>query len=66
MDNLVSQAKKVNLSEFKKIENKRAEALKPPPQEVTVDIKINYDGPLTRPPLVSMLIIQLMENLFLK
>ena len=49
LDNLVSQAKKVNLSEFKKIENKWAEALKPPPQEVTVDIKINYDGSLTRP-----------------
>ncbi|WP_410518005.1 DNA/RNA non-specific endonuclease [Hoylesella timonensis] len=48
-DNLVSRAKKVNLSEFKKIENKWAEALKPPPKKVTVDIKINYDGALTRP-----------------
>ncbi len=43
LDNLVSQAKNVNLSEFKVIENQWAKALENG-QKVTVDIVINYDS----------------------
>ena len=49
LDNLVSQARSVNLSEFKKIENKWTDVLKPPPKEVTVDIIINYTSDELRP-----------------
>ncbi len=48
LDNLVSQAKNVNLSEFKVIENQWAKALENG-QKVTVDIDINYDVGGTRP-----------------
>ncbi|WP_415331149.1 DNA/RNA non-specific endonuclease [Clostridium perfringens] len=41
LDNLVSQAKKVNLSEYKIVENQWAKALKKG-QKVTVDINIEY------------------------
>lgn len=50
LDNLVSQARSVNLSEFKKIENQWAKALnETPPKNVTVDIKISYPDGATRP-----------------
>lgn len=48
LDNLVSQAQRINLSEYKVLENKWAKALgegKP----VNVDIKINYDVGGVRP-----------------
>ena len=48
LDNLVSQAQKVNQSEFKIIENQWARALKNG-QKVTVDITINYANGSTRP-----------------
>jgi len=48
LDNLVSQAKNVNLSEFKVIENQWAKALENG-QKVTVDIDINYDAGGIRP-----------------
>jgi len=44
----VSQAKNVNLSEFKVIENQWAKALENG-QKVTVDIDINYDAGGIRP-----------------
>ena len=48
MDNLVSQAKKVNLSEYRRIENRWAKALKYG-QKVTVSIDIHYDAGGVRP-----------------
>lgn len=48
LDNLVSQARKVNLSEFKVIENQWAKAIKNG-QKVTVDININYAAGSCRP-----------------
>ncbi|WP_307719411.1 DNA/RNA non-specific endonuclease [Paenibacillus xylaniclasticus] len=50
IDNLVSQSSKVNLSEYKKIENEWAKALKAdPPKHVSVEVKVNYDGDSLRP-----------------
>jgi len=50
IDNLVSQSSKVNLSTYKKIENEWARALKAkPPKQITVDVKVNYDGDSIRP-----------------
>ena len=43
LDNLVTQAKHVNLSEYKKLENQWARAIKNN-QKVSVEIKINYDA----------------------
>ncbi len=48
LDNLVSQAQNVNLSEFKVVENQWANALEND-QKVTVNIDINYDAGGTRP-----------------
>ena len=48
MDNLVTQAKNVNLSEYKAIENQWASALKNG-QKVTVNIDIHYDKGGVRP-----------------
>lgn len=48
LDNLVSQAQKVNSSEYKVLENKWANALKEG-KPVNVDIKINYDNGAVRP-----------------
>ena len=48
LDNLVSQAQQVNLSEYKKIENQWAKALEEG-QHVTVEIDIHYDVGNTRP-----------------
>ena len=48
LDNLVSQARKVNQSEFKIIENQWANALRNR-QQVTVDITINYANENARP-----------------
>ena len=48
LDNLVSQAKNVNVSEFKVIENQWAKALENG-QKVTVGININYDAGNIRP-----------------
>lgn len=48
LDNLVSQAKQVNLSEFKIIENEWARALGDG-KTVTVDIEIYYNGSSSRP-----------------
>jgi len=48
LDNLVSQAKQVNKSEYYKIEAQWARALKQN-QKVSVDIKINYDPGSSRP-----------------
>jgi len=48
LDNLVSQAKRVNLSEFKILENHWASALKNG-QQVAVDITINYANGGIRP-----------------
>lgn len=50
LDNLVSQARHVNLSEFKKIENNWARELsKTPPSTVKVDIEVTYRGNSERP-----------------
>ncbi|NRR23880.1 DNA/RNA non-specific endonuclease [Brevibacillus sp. MS2.2] len=50
IDNLVSQSSKVNLSTYKKIENEWARALKEnPPKQVSVDVKVNYEGDSLRP-----------------
>ncbi|HVS95058.1 MAG TPA: DUF4157 domain-containing protein [Puia sp.] len=51
LDNLVSQeGNRVNLSEYKKLENQWAKELKKvPPSKVEVDVKINYDGDSDRP-----------------
>lgn len=50
LDNLVSQAKDVNLKEYRRIERDWADALRAdPPKKVEADIKINYDGISKRP-----------------
>lgn len=50
LDNLVLQAKDVNLKEYRRIERDWADALKSnPPKKVEVDIKINYEGSSMRP-----------------
>ncbi|WP_235597993.1 DNA/RNA non-specific endonuclease, partial [Geobacillus sp. B4113_201601] len=50
LDNLVSQSSKVNLSEYKKLENEWVRALKAdPPKHVSVEVKVNYDGDSPRP-----------------
>lgn len=50
LDNLVSQAKNVNQSGYRRIEKQWENALKStPPKKVEVDIKINYDGISKRP-----------------
>lgn len=48
LDNLVSQAQNVNLSEYKKIENQWAKAIEDG-KKVTVNIEIKYDGDGLRP-----------------
>ena len=48
LDNLVSQAKNVNLSEYRRIENRWAKALKNG-QKVTVSIDIHYNAGGVRP-----------------
>ena len=48
LDNLVSQARQVNLSEFKVIENEWAKALENG-KKVMTDIDINYSGSSSRP-----------------
>ncbi len=48
IDNLVSQSKFVNLSEYKKLENQWAKAIKNG-QKVSVDIELKYDGDSMRP-----------------
>ena len=48
LDNLVSQASKVNQSKFATLENKWATAIKNG-QRVEVKIKINYEGNVLRP-----------------
>lgn len=53
LDNLVSQARKVNLSEFKIIENQWAKAIQKG-QKVTVDININYANGSGRPTLFDV------------
>lgn len=50
IDNLVSQSSKVNLSEYKKIENEWAKALQSnPPKHVSVEVRVNYEGDSLRP-----------------
>ena len=50
LDNLISQAKDVNLKGYRRIERDWADALKStPPKKVEVDIKINYEGASRRP-----------------
>lgn len=48
LDNLVSQAKRVNLSKFKMLENEWEKELKKGKQ-VSVDININYTNSSSRP-----------------
>ena len=48
LDNLVSQASEVNLSEFKKIENQWTKAIEQG-KKVDLEIKIKYDGDGLRP-----------------
>jgi predicted ribonuclease toxin of YeeF-YezG toxin-antitoxin module len=48
LDNLVSQLSSVNLSKYKKLENQWAKAIEEGKQ-VSVNVKINYDGNSTRP-----------------
>lgn len=48
LDNLVSQLENVNLSQYKKIENQWADAIKNGKQ-VTVNVDIIYDGVNIRP-----------------
>lgn len=48
LDNLVFQLSSVNLSAYKKVENQWATALRDGKQ-VTVNVKINYDGKHSRP-----------------
>lgn len=50
LDNLVSQTKKVNLSEYKVLENKWANSLEEG-KTVIVDIKVEYDTGGVRPKL---------------
>ena len=50
LDNLISQAKDVNLKEYRRIERDWEAALKSkPPKKVEVDVKINYEGSSMRP-----------------
>lgn len=50
LDNLISQAKDVNLKEYRRLERRWSDALKStPPKKVEVDIKINYEGASRRP-----------------
>ena len=50
LDNVLSQAKDVNLKEYRRIERDWEAALKSkPPKKVEVDIKINYEGDSMRP-----------------
>ncbi len=50
LDNIVSQAKDVNLKEYRRIERDWADALRTsPPKKVKVDIKVAYDGVSGRP-----------------
>ena len=50
LDNVISQAKDVNLKEYRRIERKWEDALKSkPPKKVEVDVKINYEGSSMRP-----------------
>ena len=50
LDNLLSQAKEVNLKEYRRIERDWADALRSKPsKKVEGDIKINYDGISKRP-----------------
>lgn len=48
LDNIVSQLSKVNLSSYKKLENKWAKALDEK-KNVSVNVRINYDGSKERP-----------------
>lgn len=48
IDNLVSQSANVNLSKYKKIENKWAAAIKKE-QHVTINVEVKYDGDSLRP-----------------
>ena len=48
LDNLVYQSQKVNLSQYKKIENQWAKAISEG-KEVTVNVDIKYDGDGLRP-----------------
>ncbi|NEW02073.1 DNA/RNA non-specific endonuclease [Bacillus megaterium] len=48
LDNLVSQASDVNLSKYKKLENKWAKAIEKG-KHVSVNVKINYEGNNVRP-----------------
>jgi len=48
LDNIVSQTRRVNLSEFKRIENQWAEAIRQG-KRVEVEIKVNYNGDNIRP-----------------
>ena len=50
LDNVLSQAKDVNLKEYRRIERKWEDALKSkPPKKIEVDVKINYEGSSMRP-----------------
>ena len=50
LDNVLSQAKDVNLKEYRRIERKWEAALKSePPKKIEVDVKINYEGSSMRP-----------------
>ncbi len=50
LDNVLSQAKDVNLKEYRRIERRWEDALKSkPPKKVEVDVKINYEGSSMRP-----------------
>ena len=48
LDNIVSQSKDVNLSQYKKIENQWAKAISEG-KKVKVDVKVKYDGNGLRP-----------------
>ena len=48
LDNLVSQAKEVNLGAYKKLENKWAKAIKDG-KKVNINIKVNYQNNSSRP-----------------
>ena len=47
-DNVVSQLRKVNLSDYKKLENQWAKALEEG-KDVSVSVKLNYVGDSLRP-----------------
>lgn len=50
LDNLISQAKDVNMVDYRSVERDWADALNAtPPKKVEVDIKINYEGTSRRP-----------------